>query len=397
MPESRRIRALIVASTLAILAATTSVEYTVVSGDTLGRIAETHGVSVSELVEANDIANPNLIYPGQLLVIPGEVPVIPDEDSESDQAHIVRRGETLGRIAHKYGTNALSLARANSLANPNLIFPGQELLIPRTLETGAPPGDDLGDGDNATLDPAPTEPRSGRFHIVERGESIESIAAKYSDISPADIIEANGIIDGAIYSGTRLFLDGLGYVASGTEGVLPYTVKSGDRLADIAFRYDTTILVLAEANHIGDVNLIRSGQVIQIPSGPLWICPVDGGTFFNDWGFPRGGGARYHEGNDVFASLGTPVRAPVSGLVVFRTGSIGGYQFNLQGDDGLIYLGSHMNSFEGSDRRVGGGEVLGYVGNSGNAVGTRYHLHFAMYLSGQAINPYPSLVASGCK
>ena len=132
MPESRRVRALIVASTLAILIATTSVSYTVESGDTLGRIAGAHDVSIAELVDANDIANPDLVYPGQILLIPGEVPVGSNDDSESDQAHIVLRVETLGRIADRYGTSALSLAQANSPTNPNLILPGQKLLVPRT-------------------------------------------------------------------------------------------------------------------------------------------------------------------------------------------------------------------------------------------------------------------------
>ena len=242
-----------------------------------------------------------------------------------------------------------------------------------------------------------TESRSGRFHIVARGESIASIADQYSGVSQADIIEANGIVEGAIYLGTRLFFDGPGYVATGTEGVFPHTVKRGDRLADIASRYNTTVSILAEINQIVEVNLIRIGQIIQIPSGPVWVCPVDGGTFFNDWGFPRGGGTRYHDGNDIFAPLGTVVRAPVSGVVVFKTGSMGGYQFNLEGDDGVMYLGSHMDRFEGSERRVFGGDVLGYVGNSGNAIGSRYHLHFAMYLGGLSVNPYPNLVANDCK
>ena len=397
MPESRRVRALIVASTLAILIATTSVSYTVESGDTLGRIARAHDVSISELVDANDIANPDLVYPGQILLIPGEVPVGSNDDGEFDQAHIVLRGETLSRIADRYGTSAISLAQANSLTNPNLIFPGQQLLVPRTLTTGGSPDVAPDPGDTETPTPVSTESRSGRFHIVARGESIASIADQYSGVLQADIIEANGIVEGAIYSGTRLFLDGPGYVASGTEGLFPYTVERGDRLADIASRYSTTVSILAEINQIAEVNLIRIGQTIQIPSGPVWVCPVDGGTFFNDWGFPRGGGARYHDGNDIFAPLGTVVRAPVSGVVVFKTGSMGGYQFNLEGDDGVMYLGSHMDRFEGSERRVIGGDVLGYLGNSGNAIGSRYHLHFAMYLGGLSVNPYPSLVANDCK
>ncbi len=118
-----------------------------------------------------------------------------------------------------------------------------------------------------------------------------------------------------------------------------------------------------------------------------------------DRGFPRGGGTRWHEGNDLFAPTGTAVRAPVSGVVEFRTGTIGGKQFNLHGDDGVLYIGSHMSEF-GKDGRVNAGDVVGYVGASGNAAGTRPHLHLSMYLDdgeGPVINPYPSLVANGCK
>jgi LysM repeat protein len=384
MPQSRRSRALAVGSILALVVALASVEYTVEPGDTLGRIAKEYGVSVAELAEANSIANPDLIHPGQILLIPGV-------DGKPERIHIVERGETLHRIAGKYDTNAASIAKANSLKNPDLILPGQELLIPGSLGSKGPKGDDP--------DPGTSVPRSrsGRFHIVSRGETVDSIAAKYKGVTAAGIIEANGIVKGMIYTGTRLFLDGPGYIATGTKGTSSYTVKRGDRLGDIAARYGTTVSVVAEANDLQDANLIRRGQVLRIPAGRVWACPVDGGTFFNDWGFPRGGGARYHEGNDLFASYGTPVRAPVSGKITFVVGSVGGNQFNLRGDDGVTYLGSHMDAFEGGNRPVSAGEVVGYIGTTGNAQGTRPHLHLGMYLDGLAVNPYPSLLANGCK
>ena len=135
----------------------------------------------------------------------------------------------------------------------------------------------------------------------------------------------------------------------------------------------------------------------MIPAGKSWVCPVKNASFFNDWGFPRAGGARYHEGNDLFSGRGAAVYAPVSGTVEQKTGSIGGMQFNLTGDDGVMYLGSHMSGF-GKSGRVNAGDVLGFVGTSGNAIGTSPHLHFGMFLSnGLAINPYPTLLANGCK
>jgi murein DD-endopeptidase MepM/ murein hydrolase activator NlpD len=56
-----------------------------------------------------------------------------------------------------------------------------------------------------------------------------------------------------------------------------------------------------------------------------------------------------------------------------------------------------MDSFNGKSRKVAAGDVIGYVGTTGNAAGTSPHLHFAMYLNGKAVNPYPSLVKFDCK
>jgi murein DD-endopeptidase MepM/ murein hydrolase activator NlpD len=95
-------------------------------------------------------------------------------------------------------------------------------------------------------------------------------------------------------------------------------------------------------------------------------------------------------------SRGTPVRAPVGGTVEFVTGSIGGLQFRLFGEDGVKYIGSHMDQF-GKDGKVKAGDTIGYVGNTGNAVGTSPHLHFGMYYKGTVVNPYPTLHKHGCK
>jgi murein DD-endopeptidase MepM/ murein hydrolase activator NlpD len=97
----------------------------------------------------------------------------------------------------------------------------------------------------------------------------------------------------------------------------------------------------------------------------------------------------------MFASYGSPVLAPVSGTVELKRGALGGLQFNLHGTDGVEYLGSHLDS-AGKTGKVSAGDVIGYVGNSGNAQGTKPHLHFGMYLDGLAINPHPTLRANDC-
>ena len=383
MPVNRRARAIAVGSVLALTVALFSLEYTVKRGDTLSEIARDHNVSLSDVIELNELSNPDLIHPGETILIPGV-------DGSVEQVHVVDKGETLNEIASAYGASASAIVSANSLANPNLILPGQEVLIP-TTRTKSPGGGSSSTGDRES-ESSPS--RSGRFHIVQRGESLDSIAGQYSGVSPDDIAAANGIVNGTVYTGTRLFLDGTAFVGEGSGGSAGYVVQSGDRLGDIAAKYGTNISALADLNGLSDINLIRSGQTLAVPGGSNWVCPVDGGRYFNDWGFPRGG-SRFHEGNDIFAEKGSPVRAPVSGTVELIEGTVGGLQFNLYGNDGIKYLGSHLDA-PGETGEVSAGDIIGYVGTSGNARGANPHLHFGMYRGGAAINPHPSLVSNGC-
>jgi LysM repeat protein len=378
MPVNRRARALAVGTVIALTVALFSLEYTVQRGDTLSEIARDHGVSLSDVIELNELANPDLIRPGDVILIPGV-------DGSPEQTHVVAKGESLFKIAGVYGSSARAIAEANSLANPDLIQPGQQLLIPATRKKspGTTSGSAGGSGGG----------RSGNYHIVQTGDTLDSIASRTG--VPADqIAKANGIVNGRVYTGTRLLLDGPSYTASGGGGTGTYVVQSGDRLGDIAAKHDTTISKLADLNGLSDVNLIRSGQQLKVPGGSSWVCPVEGASYFNDWGFPRGD-SRYHEGNDLFVPKGSPVKAPVAGTVELIEGTIGGLQFNLRGVDGIEYLGSHLDS-AGMTGEVGAGDVIGYVGNSGNAAGGTPHLHFGMYRNDAALNPLPSLVANGC-
>lgn len=99
-----------------------STTYTVRPGDTLWAIARRFGTTVEALVQANDIPDPNLIYPGQVLTIPGR--------GEMQATYTVRPGDTLWAIARRFGTTVQELVNLNGIADPNLIYPGQVLRLP---------------------------------------------------------------------------------------------------------------------------------------------------------------------------------------------------------------------------------------------------------------------------
>ncbi len=249
MPVNRRARAIAVGSVLALTVALFSLEYTVKRGDTLSEIARDHDVSLSDVIELNELSNPDLIRPGQVILIPGV-------DGSVEQLHVVSSGESLNKIASIYGATASAIADANSMANPDLILPGQEILIPTTRKKSPGSGTPSA-SEGVSTGTRASSSRSGRFHIVQRGETLDSIAGQYSGLSPDTIAAANGITNGQVYTGTRLFLDGPAFVGTGSGGSASYVVKAGDRLGDIAAKHGTNISTLADLNGLSDVNMIR--------------------------------------------------------------------------------------------------------------------------------------------
>lgn len=98
------------------------VVYTVKAGDTLSRIANEYGLTYQEIANENKLSNPNLIYVGQKLTIPAYKK---KEESEPEKVYTVRAGDTLSAIAAKFGTTVAELVKKNGIANPNLIYVGQ--------------------------------------------------------------------------------------------------------------------------------------------------------------------------------------------------------------------------------------------------------------------------------
>lgn len=125
---------------------------------------------------------------------------------------------------------------------------------------------------------------------------------------------------------------------------------------------------------------------------PGWICPVSGPTAFADtWGAPRPGDRR-HLGVDFIGPRGTPLVAVVAGVATSGQNTLGGNVVYLAGDDGHRYYYAHLDRW-GELGRVRPGDVIGYMGDTGNAVGVP-HLHFEIRPGGGPnVNPYPTVRA----
>lgn len=337
----RRWRHLLVTGLAATVVATSAAAWEIERGDTLTEIAAATDTTVAELVAANDIRDPNVIYAGDTLEIPGR-----------------SRGDDGSSTQHDGGA-----ATANTTS----------------IKALGPTGD----------------PSDNRTRVVQPGESARSLAADFG-IPLEQFLAANGMTSTSqVLAGSLVQAAANGPPPGvGVTGVASHRVGPGDTLDAIAQRYDTSVAALAKANGIDNPNHIEVGQQLDVPGGAGgYVCPVPGARFLNDWGIGKPGGQRHHQGVDMHAPRGTPILAPVPGHVQQIEGDRGGTQFKLTDDDGYVHWGTHMAS-AGASGRVEAGEILGRVGNSGNAAGGPTHLHYEVRLDGGLINPYPSLAQS---
>ena len=167
--------------------------------------------------------------------------------------------------------------------------------------------------------------------------------------------------------------------------------------------------VLAQQQASARAAAERAGLTYGVPSsgslqtalygayaGPPGVCPVGQVHSFTDtWGAPRSGGRR-HQGTDVFAPWGSPAYAVVDGVVdKWSDGGLGGIALWLRGDDGDRYYYAHnAANVAPVGAWVRAGELIAYVGKTGNAETTPPHIHFEAHpRGGPAHNPAPWLAA----
>ena len=137
------------------------VYYTVKRGDTLSKIAAFYGVSVEEIVQQNSIANPNLIFVGEVLKITTSDKPNSEPTSTTTTVYTVRRGDNLLAIARRYGTTIDNIVFLNNIQNPNLIYPGQRLIIRRDIR------------------PNDIHATGGTYYRIGRGDNLTYIANRY--------------------------------------------------------------------------------------------------------------------------------------------------------------------------------------------------------------------------
>ena len=146
-----------------------------------------------------------------------------------------------------------------------------------------------------------------------------------------------------------------------------------------------------------ELEAFKAGSDIYVDGVVFPIAGPYSVPLINSFGFPRMPGtpdAHAHQGIDIFAPRGTPLVAAERGVIGrVGNGRLGGLKFWLRGESGADWYYAHLDGFAPglhNGQVVEAGELLGYVGNTGNAVGTPPHLHLEIHPNGgAAVNPYP--------
>lgn len=215
--------------------------YVVKSGDTLYSIAKTLGVTVDEIISTNNLNNNNLSI-GQQLKIPGV--------NVENNTYTVKKGDSLYSIANKYGTTVNDLKMLNNLNNNSLSI-GQVLLLPGVSE-------------ETTLN----------TYTVKSGDTLYSIANKFN-MSVQELKSLNNLSSNTLSIGQTLKTQETSSDVI-TQDYDYYTVKAGDTLYSIAFKYDTTVDEIKALNNL-TLNSLSVGELIKIPSTKSSIYVVKRG------------------------------------------------------------------------------------------------------------------------
>ncbi|MBC7725426.1 MAG: LysM peptidoglycan-binding domain-containing protein [Burkholderiaceae bacterium] len=283
------------------VAAVAPATYKVVAGDSISGIAGRYGLATASVLALNGLGWKSVIFPGQTLTLtnaaaPKQITPAPSAApaSASGSTYTIVAGDTIGKIAARFGVPTASLLSANGLGWSSIIYAGRTLTVPggaapvAVAPVAAPA---------VSVTPAPTAPvASGDIYTIVSGDTIGTIASKFG-VSTASLLSANGLVASSIiYAGRSLTIPGTttaGVVATPIAptvvpvvsitpaprvGNTAHVIKSGETIGSIARTYGVTVQRLLDANSLGWSSIIYSGRSLVIPGVDVATPPAPGVT-----------------------------------------------------------------------------------------------------------------------
>lgn len=243
-----------------------TVSYTVKSGDTLSAIANRYQTSNEELAKLNKISANSMVILGQKLTVPDSEVA---EAEKTPTSYTVQSGDTLTGVAVRFKLSPQELADMNGLkANSNLIR-GANLSLVASSASNKKGADKKADADANAKESAAKESAKeasaskssasgdSEDYTVKRGESLNSIAAKY-DVSVAELAKLNKISANTMVQ--------IGQSLNVPKLTSNYTIKRGDTLIKVASKHGVSVDELAKMNKISPTTNVKLGEVLVVPN-----------------------------------------------------------------------------------------------------------------------------------
>ena len=386
--------------------------HVVQAGETLDSIARLFSVDVTALGTANGITDPNAVYVGLALVIPAvPAPVVENAPAAPPAAgipiggesvfHIILAGETMFQIATQYGVTVNDIAQANGIADPGLIYPGQQILIPGVeppqLALDLPP----------TVSTVGVQPQvfvTGRTGMVRlQTPAPSSVTGAFMGLPLVDGTDASALSHTLLFgipigSSAGIYpIELLVTPADGTSVPTPVTINvqvldGGYGTEAITVPEDQMRLLGAEVD-ASEGEFIRTTMAGHSPeryfAGPMGLPAAAAITspFGSTRSYNGGVLQRLHSGTDFAGAPGTPIYAPAAGVVVF-SGVLDVRGLATIIDHGWgVYSGywHQTESYVTPGTPIAAEQVIGTIGSSGRVTGP--HLHWELWVNGVPVDP----------
>jgi murein DD-endopeptidase MepM/ murein hydrolase activator NlpD len=426
--------------------------YVVQSGDTLYSIAIRFGVTVDDLIKANNLVNPDLLSAGNELVIPGLEGL-----SGKLMTETISLGETLRTLSIRHQINREQILRLNRITSPMEVFAGASLIIPEDETETLPQGQFLLDENGSILQLAAAHNQNpwlltelnhmqGQWDLLPGepvfappsadGQVLSLISPLISDfkinslpliqgfttsiqISTTDPVEINGSLAGwplrFFQTGPNSYTALQGVHAMTDPGIYPLILEG--TLADGTSFFFEQMVVLQSAGYSREdilgvdpatvdpaVTQPENDQVIQITTPAtaqkqwdgLFLSPGYDPQWITSWygtrrSYNDSPYAFFHTGVDYGGGTGLPIKSPAAGTIVFAG------PLTVRGNATIIDHGWGIYSgfWHQSEMhikvgdRVEAGQIIGLVGGTGRVTGP--HLHWELWVNGVQVNPLPWL------
>ena len=375
----------------------TAGRHTVQPGETLSHIALRYGTTPALLAALNNVINPAQLFVGEVLDVSEVAPGHPAVTAGS--TYHVQATDTLYGIAARFGVTLAAVQNANGLERPDLIFPGQMLVIPGG--EGAPSLQDLPApltsfevyplpaevGRTIALHVRASQPvtlsgslldRPMQFAVGPDGETLDALTGIHAFTVPG------------MYPLTLTAQDATGQSVTIT---VPIRVVDGRYSSEVITLPADQLALLDPDLNADEYNLIAQKMtgfnptryfegLMGLPAAAPVTSPFGTRRSYNSGPYDR-----FHAGADFGSPPGATITAPASGVVVYvGQVSIHGNLTIIDHGWGVFTAYAHQTeAYVQVGQQVNKGDVIGITGNTGRSIGP--HLHWEMWVNGVEVDP----------